>query len=231
MAHGRASKAPKKTAAEAMVIATATSVTTEKAGSVEISLPAGGVFPVGGIVVNSSDAGSVKSTGAPDVPSTGLGAGYADRPATGGCAVTTVAAGSVSFNGHVRDVDTTGAGSVKIDFIAAELAVPATGAGGDHTHVPGGDVAGTGGTSTAGATVAGKVAAVALNLLDLASGDKIHALLVLIAGAAEMHARGAIGRRILYTSLAVLLVGIAAYQFGWRFSNSSPFGRPGLHHC
>jgi hypothetical protein len=227
MAHGRASKAPKKTAGEAMVIATAASVTTEKAGSVEISLPAGAGFPVGGIVVNSSDAGSVKSTGAPNVPATGLGA---DRPATGGCAVTTVAAGSVNFSGHVRDVDTTGAGSVKIGFIAAELAVPATGAGGDHTHGhgPGGDVAGT---STAGATIAGKVAAAALYLLDLASGDSLHALLVLIAGAAEMHARGAIGRRILYASLAALLVGIAAYQFGWRFSNSSPFGRPGLHPC
>lgn len=192
------SRAPKKTAVEAMAIVTAISVTTKEAGSVEISLPASAGVPMRGIVVNSSDAGSVNSTGAPNVPTTGLGAVDAGRHATGGCMVTTVAAGSVNFNGHVRNVDTTGAGSVKIGFIAAQLAMPATSARGDNTQGPGGNVAGTGGASTAGGSVAGKVAAAALDLLDLANGDRLRAFLVVIAGAAEMHARGAIGRRILY---------------------------------
>lgn len=200
-----------------MAVATANSVTTKEAGSVDICLPAGAAVPMGGIVVNSSDAGSVKSTGAPNVPTTGLAAVDANSAASGGWTVTTVAAGSVNFAGQVRNVDTTGAGSVKIGFIAAQLPMPATGAGADNTHGPGGD--GTGGAGgneqDQGGKVSWKVAAATLDLLDLANGDKLRAFLVVIAGAAEMHARGAIGRRILYVSLAMLLVGVAAYQFGW----------------
>jgi hypothetical protein len=141
--------------------------------------------------------------------STGLGAVDGNSAATRGrWMVTTIRSGSVTVDGSLRNVDTSRAGSVKIGFTATQ-AVPATAAcAGDNVN-----------ERAKGSRMVAATAAMALDLFDVAHctahGDKLRAFLAVIAGAAKIHARGAIGGRILSASIVILLVGIAVYGAAW----------------
>ena len=158
-----------------------TQIVSAGAGAVDIDLPAGAAFPVGGIAVNSSDAGSVWSTSTPRERRSTTGAATHGHGGCSGFMVTTIRSGSVGVDGPVRNVDTSRAGSVKIGSTAPAPA--------------------------ATARMVAATAATALDFLDVvhstAHGDQLRAFLAFVAGAAKVHARGTVeGRIILFASLA-----------------------------